>query len=93
MAARKKIQKTEKTALDEARDELFSHIHRCGVIQAAPDEQVEWMRDTVEFMIERYPDLSQTEIRSLGELGLRFCQPVIPHGQVMAKLDEDADAA
>lgn len=65
------------SALDEARNELFSHIHRCGVLRATEEQQVEWMQDTVDFLHERYPAMSETELEELKAIGLRFCQPVI----------------
>jgi hypothetical protein len=63
--------------LDEARNELFSHIHRCGVMQATDEQQVEWMKDTIEFLGERYPSLKDHELKELESIGLRFCRPVI----------------
>lgn len=69
-----------KTLFDHARDELFSHIHRCGVLHGDAEQQVEWMKDTMEFMADRYPELSKAELTALHDVGLRFCQPVIPHG-------------
>ena len=60
-----------------ARDELFSHIHRCGVLKASVEQQSEWMKETIEFMGERYPEMSQEELDELRTIGLRFCQPVI----------------
>jgi hypothetical protein len=93
LARKKDDRPAAKSPLDEARDELFSHIHRCGVLQASEEQQVEWMQDTMQFMAERYSDLTPAQIASLGELGLRFCKPVIPHGQVSVSTDEDADAA
>ncbi len=62
--------------LDQARDELFSHILRCGVVEAEPDQQKEWIDDTMQYLGERYPDLDEemlTQVRTLGE---RFCRPV-----------------
>lgn len=87
--------KNEKSLFDYARDELFSHIHRCGVLHGSEEQQVEWMKDTVEFMAERYPDLSRAELRTLSDLGLRFCKPVIGHGEAFASVEpsEDATAA
>ena len=64
------------TALDQARDELFSHILRCGVIEALPEHQKEWMDDTMQYLAERYDDLTDTELTQLRELGERYCQPV-----------------
>lgn len=83
-----------RSAFDEARDELFSLVHRCGVIGALPEHQIEWMDDTLKFMTERYPDLTAAQHDELRELGLRFCQPVIPHGtQDTPSSEEDANAA
>lgn len=79
---------------DRARDELFSHIHRCGVLEATEEQQREWMDDTLEYLAERYPELSPEETTQLRDLGLRFCQPVIPHGKKTTPLsEEDATAA
>jgi hypothetical protein len=64
------------TALDQARDELFSHILRCGVLEAAAEHQKEWMDDTMQYIGERYsltPEQA-TQVRALGD---RFCQPVV----------------
>jgi hypothetical protein len=83
------------TALDEARNELFSHIHRCGVLSATEDQQVEWMKDTVEFLSERYPSLKEKELKELEGIGLRFCRPVIvnaPASEAEAGPDVDAEA-
>lgn len=65
------------TALDEARNELFSHINRCGVLHATEEQQIEWMKDTIEFLGERYPALKDKELKELSEIGMRFCRPVI----------------
>ena len=73
--------KHERTALDRARDELFSHINRCGVLDASDDQQKEWMDDTLKFIEERYPALSNPELKQLEELGMRYCKPVIRHGK------------
>jgi hypothetical protein len=65
------------SALDKARDELYSHILRCGVLQATAEHQKEWFDDTIEYMAERYPSLSEEDVRDLRQLGERYCQPVI----------------
>jgi hypothetical protein len=85
------------TALDEARNELFSHIHRCGVLGASEEQQVEWMKDTVEFLSERYPALKEKELKELEGIGLRFCRPVIVNApaaeaEAEVELDDDAEA-
>lgn len=75
------MSKFQRTDLDFARDELMSHVHRCGVLQAAPDQQQAWMDDTIGYMAERFPGLSPADLNELREIGMRFCQPVIPHGK------------
>ena len=66
--------------MGRARDELFSHIHRCGVLRSTAEQQTEWMNDTVEYLGERFPSLDQSDLDELREIGTRFCQPVIRHG-------------
>jgi hypothetical protein len=66
---------------DRARDELFSHIHRCGVLKASEEQQGEWMDDTVEYMAERFPELGREELGELRTIGMRFCRPVIERTQ------------
>lgn len=66
--------------MDRARDELFSHINRCGVLQAAEDDQVHWMDETIDYIGERYPDLTDRDLAQLRDIGMRFCKPAIPHG-------------
>jgi hypothetical protein len=65
------------TAMDEARNELFGHIHRCGVMQATREQQEEWMKDTIQFLGERHPGLAERELKELANIGMRFCSPVI----------------
>lgn len=66
--------------LDRARDELFSHINRCSVLQASPDDQKIWMTETIDYLAERYPDLADGDLDQLHGIGLRFCQPAIARG-------------
>ena len=80
--------------MDDARNELFSHIHRCGVLRATDDQQVEWMKDTVEFLGERFPSLGEAELKELYDIGVRFCRPVIVNGQqANEETDESAEDA
>ena len=65
------------TVFDQARDELFSHILRCGVLEAAPEHQKEWMDDTMQYLGDRYSDLKPEELTQVRTLGERFCQPVV----------------
>lgn len=65
---------------DEARDELFSHIQRCGVLQATKEHQEEWLGDTMGFLAGRYPELDEQQIMAVEAMGRRYLQPVVPHG-------------
>lgn len=61
----------------QARDELFSHINRCGVLSATDDDRTAWMNETVDYIGERYPDLVAPDLQELHQVGIRFCQPAI----------------
>ena len=65
---------------ERARDELFSHINRCGVLEAERKDQEHWLNETIEYLGERYPDLSDAELRELRTIGMRFCLPAISNG-------------
>ena len=80
--------------LERARDELFSHINRCGVLKAVEDEQRQWMDETIDYIRERYPDLSEVDLSGLHEIGTRFCQPAIPRkGESSFNTLDDASVA
>lgn len=81
--------KHQRTDMDHARDELMSHIHRCGVLKASQEQQDQWLDETMEFMAERYTDLTDAELNELREIGRRFCQPVIPHGKGNTAISTD----
>jgi hypothetical protein len=66
----------EAASFAQARDELFSHILRCGVIEALPEHQKDWFDDTMGYVADRYEDLSDEELTQLRVLGERYCQPV-----------------
>lgn len=67
---------TTETAFAQARDELFSHILRCGVIDALPEHQKDWLDDTMQYLQERYPDLDAEALAEVRVLGERYCRPV-----------------
>lgn len=69
------------TVMERARDELFSAIRQCGVIGAEEVDQIAWMDETLDYMKQRHPQLSGHELDQLRIAGVRFCQPVIPHGR------------
>jgi len=65
------------TSFEQARDELFSHILRCGVLEATSEHQKEWFDDTMLYLGDRYGDLSEEEMTQLRVLGERYCKPVV----------------
>jgi hypothetical protein len=73
--ARRYAGPTEPSPFEQARDELFQHIMRCGVVGATPEHAEEWFAETIKYMTERFPELSEQQIEELKTLGLRFAQP------------------
>jgi hypothetical protein len=74
---KKKTQRDpEAVSFAQARDEMFSHILRCGVIDALPEHQKDWFDDTMLYLADRYDDLTEDELTQLRLLGERFSQPV-----------------
>lgn len=65
------------SAQDQARDELFSHILRCGVLEAEAEHQKEWMDDTMQYLADRYTDLTEEQLAEVRVLGERYCRPVV----------------
>ena len=75
---KKKTQRDpEAVAFAQARDEMFSHVLRCGVIDALPEHQKDWFDDTMQYLTERYPDLAEEDRANLRLLGERYCRPVV----------------
>lgn len=66
----------EAASFAQARDELFSHILRCGVTEALAEHQKDWFDDTMGYIADRYEDLTEDELAQLRILGERYCQPV-----------------
>src|SRR5213593_3162450 len=65
------------TPFEQARDELFSHILRCGVLEGTPEHQKEWFDDTMLYLAERYDALDEQQLAELRVLGERYCRPVV----------------
>ncbi|HST07736.1 MAG TPA: hypothetical protein VLJ83_06160 [Gemmatimonadaceae bacterium] len=63
------------TPFEEARDELFQQIMRCGVVGSAPEDQKEWFDNTMDYLTERYHELAASQLEELRVLGERFAQP------------------
>jgi hypothetical protein len=76
MTKKKPRSSSEALSFAQARDELFSHILRCGVIEALPEHQKDWFDDTMGYVADRYEDLTEEELAELRTLGERYCQPV-----------------
>ena len=76
MSKQKTRSTPEAASFAQARDELFSHILRCGVIDALPEHQKDWLDDTMGYVADRYDDLSKDEMAQLRVLAERYCQPV-----------------
>lgn len=79
MAKKRKLPRKPSTPspFEQARDELFSHILRCGVLEATPEHQKEWFDDTMLYLADRYADLTDEELEQLRVLGERYCRPVV----------------
>jgi hypothetical protein len=76
MVKKKIRQDPDAVSFAQARDELFSHVLRCGVIDALPEHQKDWFDDTMLYLADRYDALTDQELSQLRVLGERFCQPV-----------------
>lgn len=76
---RRKREVAEPTPFEQARDEMFQHIMRCGVIGAVPEHQTEWFGETMGYLTDRYPELEDEQVQQLRTLGERFVQPPKQH--------------
>ena len=72
---RRRREVTPPSPFEQARDEMFQHIMRCGVIGAEAEHQTEWFNDTLAYLGDRYPELGAPEMTELRTLGERFSQP------------------
>ncbi len=66
------------TTMEQARDELFSHILRCGVLESTEEHRKDWFDDAMDYLAERYEALTAPELADLRTLGERYCRPVAP---------------
>ncbi len=79
------------STIDRARDELFSHVRRCGVLDAEEEQRDEWLDDTIEYLGERYPELSRDDLKALRTMGQRYCSPAIRRRPAEAAVEDDVD--
>lgn len=86
--------KYDPTTLTKARDELMSHIVRCGALDASDQDRMEWLDETIDYMADRYPRLSELELAQLELMGRQYLKPVIPHGKehTAVNMDRSLDA-
>ncbi|HEY7878049.1 MAG TPA: hypothetical protein VIC55_07480 [Gemmatimonadaceae bacterium] len=87
MAKPKKTQRSTpatSSPFEEARDELFQHIMRCGVVGTDAADQQSWFDDTMQYMTDRFPELPAERIEELRKLGERFAQPPKRHAEADA---------
>ena len=77
------------TPFEEARDELFQHIMRCGVIGSGPEDQAQWFAETLAYLQDRFPELDARQLEEVRTLGERFAQPP----KTRATADDAASAA
>ncbi len=76
----------------QARDELFSHINRCGVLNATDEDMTTWMEETIDYLGERYPELAKPDLTELHSVGIRFCQPAVDNFQTQAAVAEPPES-
>jgi hypothetical protein len=81
LSKRSKEGKHGPSEFDRARNELFSQIQHCGVLEATGEQRDAWFKETMEYIASRYPNVSKDELTELDQLGRRYCEPVIPHGK------------
>jgi hypothetical protein len=88
---RRRKESAEPTPFEQARDEMFQHIMRCGVIGADKEHQSEWFTDTIGYLAERFHELTPTQVEELRTLGERFVQP--PTKAVAAEGSQESASA
>lgn len=79
--------KRQKDPIERPRDELYTHIQRCGVLTASRADQKEWLADTMDYMRERYPHLTDLQFAGLKAMARQYLKPPIPHGAAHHELN------
>jgi hypothetical protein len=72
---RRRWESTVPSPFDQARDEMFQHIISCGVTGTHTDDQTEWFDGTMQYLGDRYHELTPVQLKELRTLGERFAQP------------------
>ena len=76
---RRRKETAEPTPFEQARDEMFQHVMRCGVIGSAQEHQADWFNETMAYLADRYHELTPEQVQQLRTLGERFVQPPKQH--------------
>lgn len=84
--------KASPQVFEQARNELFSHILRCGVLEAAVEHQKEWFDDTMDYLADRYEALADDQLDGLRLLGEQYCRPVIRRAEGNDKAVSESEA-
>ena len=72
---RRRKESAQPTPFEQARDEMFQHVMRCGVVGADSEHQAEWFNDTMNYLADRYHELTPAEVAERRAMGERFVQP------------------
>lgn len=91
MSKRSKEDKNKTSVFESARNELLSQIKHCGVLEATDDQRDKWFKDTMDYLIKRYPGIGQEQLTELEQLGRRYCRPVIAYGSGNDATNRDQD--
>ena len=81
------------SSLERARDELFSHIRRCGVLEAEFDQREEWLSQFYSDCPVVIYLLKEIELSELQKIGQRYCMPPKPHGGTDAPKDAEEESS
>ena len=95
MSKSKKPRKTYvPSTLEQARDELFSHILRCGVLEAQEEHRKDWFDDTMDYLAERYESLTDKERRAeKHSVPVDLDAPKRDHDRISVPMDHALRAA
>lgn len=63
------------TVFEQARDEVFYHVIHCGVAESDSAHHDEWFDETMLYLADRYPELTEEQLEALRSAGERFAQP------------------
>ena len=72
---RRRKESVQPTPFEQARDEMFQHVMRCGVVGADAQHQTEWFDETMNYLADRYHELAPADLAELRAMGERFVQP------------------